>query len=134
MSLTSLLINYLIYFGLSTVLMVLGVVIFVYTTKTREFKIIGQGNKAPGIVIAGRTIGLAIILYSAIANSISLLDLAVWAVIGIVTQVVANLLAELLTPGFKVETALEEDNVAVAIVLLGMFVSIGLVIAGCMTY
>jgi len=134
MSLTSLLINYLIYFGLSTVLMVLGVVIFVYTTKTREFKIIGQGNKAAGIVIAGRTIGLAIILYSAIANSISLLDLAVWAVIGIVTQVVANLLAELLTPGFKVETALEEDNVAVAIVLLGMFVSIGLVIAGCMTY
>ena len=134
MSLTSLLINYLIYFGLSTVLMVLGVVIFVYTTKTREFKIIGQGNKAAGIVIAGRTIGLAIILYSAIANSISLLDLAVWAVIGIVTQVVANFLAELLTPGFKVETALEEDNVAVAIVLLGMFVSIGLVIAGCMTY
>lgn len=134
MSLTSLLINYLIYFGLSTVLMVLGVVIFVLTTKTREFALIGQGNKAAGIVVAGRTVGLAIILYAAIANSVSPLDLAIWAGIGIVTQVIANFLAELLTPNFNVENALEQENVAVAIVLLGMFVSIGLVIAGCMTY
>lgn len=134
MSLTSLLINYLIYFGLSTLLMVLGVVIFVFTTKTREFALIGLGNKAAGIVVAGRTVGLAIILYSAIANSVSPLDLAIWAGIGIVTQVIANFLAELLTPNFNVEKALEQENVAVAIVLLGMFVSIGLVIAGCMTY
>lgn len=134
MPLTGLLINYLIYFGLSTVLMALGIVIFVFTTKTKEFKLIGQGNKAAGIVIAGRTIGLAIILYSAIANSVSLADLAVWAGIGIVTQVLANFLTELLTPGFNVGAAVEQDNVAVAIVLLGMFVSIGLVIAGCMTY
>jgi putative membrane protein len=73
-------------------------------------------------------------LYSAIANSVSLADLAIWAGIGIVTQVLANFLAELLTPGFNVEEALEKENVAVAIVLLGMFVSIGLIIAGCMTY
>lgn len=134
MTLTGLLINYLIYFGLSTVLMILGVVIFVFTTKTKEFKLIGQGNKAAGIVVAGRTIGLAIILYSAIANSVSPVDLAIWAGIGIVTQVIANFLAELLTPGFNVEEALEKENIAVAIVLLGMFVSIGLIIAGCMTY
>lgn len=134
MSLTGLLINYLIYFGLSAVLMAVGMVIFVFTTKTKEFKLIGRGNKAAGIVIAGRTIGLAIILYSAIANSVSLADLAIWAGIGIVTQVLANFLAELLTPGFNVEEALEKENVAVAIVLLGLFVSIGLIIAGCLTY
>lgn len=134
MSLTSLLINYLIYFGLSTALMVLGVAIFVFTTKTKEFKLIGQGNKAAGIVVAGRTVGLALILYSAIANSVSPVDLAIWAGIGIVTQVAANFLAELLTPNFDVEAALEKENLAVAIVLFGMFVSIGLIIAGCMTY
>lgn len=134
MSLSGLLINYLIYFGLSAVLMALGIVIFVFTTKTKEFKLIGQGNTAAGIVIASRTIGLAIILYSAIANSISPLDLAIWGGIGIVTQVIANFLAEVLTPSFNIEEALEKENVAVAIALSGMFVSIGLVIAGCMTY
>lgn len=134
MTLTGLLINYLIYFGLSAALMAIGIVIFVFTTKTREFKLIGEGNKAAGIVIAGRTIGLAIILYSAIANSVSLTDLAIWAGIGIVTQVIANFLAELLTPNFNIAEALEKDNIAVAIALFGMFVSIGLVIAGCLTY
>ena len=134
MTLTGLLINYLIYFGLSAALMALGIVIFVFTTKTKEFRLIGQGNKAAGIVIAGRTIGLAIILYSAIANSVSLTDLAVWAGVGIVTQVIANLLAEVLTPGFHIAEALEKDNAAVAIALFGMFVSIGLIIAGCLTY
>lgn len=134
MSFGNLIINYLIYFGLSAVLLAFGVAIFIFTTKTKEFTLIGQGNKAAGIVIAGRTLGLAIILYSAIANSISLSDLAVWAVIGIVTQVVANFLAEVLTPTFNIAEALEKDNVAVAIALFGMFVSIGLIIAGCLTY
>jgi len=134
MTLSGLLINYLIYFGLSAGLMALGIVIFVFTTKTKEFKLIGEGNKAAGIVIAGRTTGLAIILYSAIANSVSLIDLAIWAGIGIVTQVIANFLAEVLTPSFNIAEALEKDNVAVAIALFGMFVSIGLIIAGSLTY
>ncbi len=131
---SNLYLNYFLYFGLSAALLAIGVAIFVFTTKTKEFTLIGQGNKSAGIVIAGRTIGLAIILYSAIANSVSLIDLAIWAVIGIVTQVIANYLAEWLTPSFNIGEALDKDNVAVAIALAGMFISIGLVIAGCLTY
>lgn len=127
-------VNYLAYFGVSAVLMAVGILIFVFTTRTKEFALIGQGNKSAGIVLAGRTIGLAIILYSAIANSISLLDLTLWAGIGIVTQVIANFLAEVLTPSFNITEALEKDNTAVAISLFGMFLSIGLIIAGCLTY
>lgn len=126
--------NYLAYFGVSAFLMAVGLLIFIFTTKTREFALIGQGNKSAGIVVAGRTIGLAIILFSAIANSISLLDLVLWAGIGIVTQVIANFLAEVLTPTFNIAEALEKDNQAVAISLFGMFISIGLIIAGCLTY
>lgn len=126
--------NYLAYFAVSALLMAVGLIIFIFTTRTKEFALIGQGNKSAGIVLAGRTIGLAIVLYSAIANSISLLDLTLWAAIGIVTQVIANFLAEVLTPTFNVEEALEKDNTAVAISLFGMFISIGLIIAGCLTY
>lgn len=131
---TNLFVNYLLYLVTSLILLALGVTIFVFTTKTKEFKLIGQGNTSAGVVLAGRTLGLAIILYSAVANSTSLLDLAIWAFVGIVTQVLANYLAELLTPNFNVEEALEKDNIAVAISLAGMFISIGLIIAGCLTY
>lgn len=131
---SDLFVNYLIYFGVSIVLLALGVLVFIFTTKSREFNLIAKGNKAAGIVVAGRTLGLAIVLYSAIANSISLIDLIIWAVIGMVTQVAADYLAEILTPSFNVAEALEKDNVAVAIALFGMFVSIGLIVAGCLTY
>lgn len=131
---TNLFVNYLLYLVTSLILLAVGVTIFVFTTKTKEFKLIGQGNTSAGVVLAGRTLGLAIILYSAVANSTSLLDLAIWAFVGILTQVLANYLAELLTPNFNVEEALEKDNIAVAISLAGMFISIGLIIAGCLTY
>lgn len=127
-------VNYLAYFGISALLMAVGLLIFVFTTRTKEFALIGQGNKSAGIVLAGRTIGLAIVLYSAIANSISLMDLVLWAAIGIASQVIANILAEVLTPTFNVAEAVEKDNTAVAISLFGMFISIGLIIAGCLTY
>src|SRR4051812_23766766 len=98
----NLFVNYLMYFGVSILLLAVGTIIFVYTTKTKEFALIGLGNKAAGVVVTGRIIGLAIILNSAIANSISLGDLSVWALVGIVTQVAANYLAEILTPKFNV--------------------------------
>jgi putative membrane protein len=62
------------------------------------------------------------------------LDLVIWAAIGIVSQIVADFLAEVLTPTFSIQKALKEDNVAVAIAMVGMFIAIGLIIAGCLTY
>lgn len=127
-------VNYLAYFGVGMVLLAIGVATFVLCTKNKEFALIAQGNKAAGIIIAGRTVGLAIVIYSAIANSVSLLDLVIWAAIGIVSQIVADFLAEVLTPNFNIQQALGQDNVAVAIALVGMFIAIGLIIAGCLTY
>ena len=43
------------------------------TTKVKEFKLMAQGNKAVSYVLGGRLLGLAIVLYSTAANSISLL-------------------------------------------------------------
>lgn len=126
--------NYLIYLALSLVLLAAGIVISVITTRNKEFTLISQGNKAAAIVVFGRTVGLATILCSAIANSISLFDLAIWAGIAIITQIIANFLAEILTPTFNIADAIDSDNIAVAITLAGMFISIGLIIAGCLTY
>lgn len=126
--------SYLAYFGVSIVLLVIGIGLFVMTTRFKEFKLISEGNKSAAILVTGRTIGLAIVLYSAISNSISIPDLIVWGAIGIITQIIINFLAEVLTPTFDIADAIEKDNIAVAIALFGMFVALGLIIAGCLTY
>ena len=47
-----------------------------------------QGNKAVSYVLGGRLLGLAIVLYSTAANSISLLDMVSWGAVGILAQII----------------------------------------------
>jgi putative membrane protein len=85
--------------------------------------------------LGGRLLGLAIVLYSALANSISLVDMIIWGAVGIAAQIIVFYLTEWLTPRrFNVSQSIEENNTAVGLFLLLLSVSIGIVIAGCLTY
>jgi putative membrane protein len=128
------LLDFLIYLGVSLGLLIVGLFLMEITTKVKEFSLMGKGNKAASYVLGGRLLGLAIVLYSALANSISLLDMVVWGTVGIVAQIIVFYLAELLTPRFNISQSIEEDNRAVGLFLLLLSVSIGIVIAGCLTY
>lgn len=127
-------INFLIYLGVSLALLLVGLLLMEITTKVKEFSLMAKGNKAASYVLGGRLLGLAIVLYSAAANSISLMDMAIWGAVGIVAQIIVFYLAEWLTPRFNVSMSIEEDNQAVGLFLLLLSVSIGVVIAGCLTY
>ena len=87
------------------------------TTKVKEFKLMAQGNKAVSYVLGGRLLGLAVVLYSTAANSISLLDMISWGAVGILAQIIVFYLAEWLTPRFNINKSLEEDNQAVGLFL-----------------
>ena len=127
-------INFLLYLAVSLVLLCIGLFLMEVTTKVKEFKLMAQGNKAVSYVLGGRVLGLAIVLYSTAANSISLLDMVSWGAVGILAQIIVYYLAELLTPRFNINKSLEEDNQAVGLFLMFLSLSIGIVIAGCVTY
>jgi putative membrane protein len=90
-----------------------------------------KGNKAASYALGGRLLGLAIVLYSTAANSISFLDMVLWGAIGILAQIIVFYLAEWLTPRFNINQSIEEDNQAVGLFLMFLSISIGIVIAGC---
>ncbi|MFP3360984.1 DUF350 domain-containing protein, partial [Planococcus sp. SIMBA_143] len=54
--------------------------------------------------------------------------------VGILAQIIVFYLAEWLTPRFNINKSLEEDNQAVGLFLMFLSLSIGIVIAGCITY
>jgi putative membrane protein len=59
----------------------------------------------------------------------------IWGAVGIAAQIIVFYLTEWLTPRhFNVSQSIEEDNRAVGLFLLLLSVSIGIVIAGCLTY
>ena len=127
-------VSFLSYLAVSLVLLLVGLFLMEITTKVKEFSLMAKGNKAASYVLGGRVLGLAIVLYSTVANSISLTDMALWGAVGILAQIIVFYLAEWLTPRFNVTQSIEEDNQAVGLFLMFLSVSIGLVIAGCLTY
>jgi putative membrane protein len=126
--------NFLLYLAVSLVLLLVGLILMEITTKVKEFSLMAKGNKAASFVLGGRLLGLAIVLFSSLANSISLIDMILWGSIGIVAQIIVFYLAEWLTPRFNVNQSIEEDNQAVGIFLMLLSISIGIVIAGSLTY
>ncbi|MDM5328746.1 DUF350 domain-containing protein [Neobacillus sp. CF12] len=127
--------DFLLYLAVSLALLLVGLFLMEITTKVKEFALMAKGNKAASYVLGGRLLGLAIVLYSALANSISLLDMVIWGAVGIAAQIIVFYLTEWLTPRrFNVSQSIEEDNTAVGLFLLLLSVSIGIVIAGCLTY
>ncbi|PEO52744.1 DUF350 domain-containing protein [Bacillus pseudomycoides] len=127
-------INFLLYLAISIGLLCIGLFLMEVTTKVKEFSLMAKGNKAASYALGGRLLGLAIVLYSTAANSISFLDMVLWGVIGILAQIIVFYLAEWLTPRFNINQSIEEDNQAVGLFLMFLSISIGIVIAGCLTY
>lgn len=129
-----LVVNYLVYFGSALGLLLAGMLLFALATKIKEFEEIGKGNKAVALMLGGKVLGLAVVLYAAVSNSISLADMYIWGGIGIVTQIITYVLVEWVTPKFNVNEAVQKDNVAVGIFLFILSLSIGLIIAASMSY
>ncbi len=122
------------YIGVALLLLLIGIILFEVTTKNKEFELIKNGNKAAVYAFGGRILGLAIVLYSSIANSINLVDMVLWGSVAIIIQIIVFYLAEWMTPKFNITKAIDEDNQAVGLFLLFLSVSIGLIIAGSLTY
>ena len=127
--------NFASYLGLSLLLITAGILLFILSTpKLKEFSLIGQKNVTAALSLGGKIVGLAIVLGAAAEYSVSLLDMAIWGAVGIVAQIIVYILAEVITIRFSISKAIEEDNRAVGILLFSLSLSIGWVVAKCLSY
>jgi putative membrane protein len=131
----SYIINFFIYTVLGFLLMGVGIGLFSLTTKFSERELIRQGNMAVALKLWGKGIGLAIVIYAAWSNSVSLLDAVMWGAIGIITQILAYLALEyIFTPKTNLAKKVEEGNLAVGFSLFAISIIVGLIVAGSMSY
>jgi putative membrane protein len=112
----------------------LGVFVTVYIRLTpfAEFKLIREGNIAAATAFTGALLGYALPLSSAIAHSVTARDMVVWALIGLVVQYLAHLLARQLLPNLNQE--IHKNNAAMGLLSGGLSVVFGMINAACMVY
>ncbi|MCQ0987708.1 DUF350 domain-containing protein [Jiella marina] len=123
---------FLAYFVFGLVLY--GLFTWVYTALTphKEITLIRAGNPAAVVAFLGAILGFSLPLSSAAANSVSLVDFLIWAVIGALAQILAFFVAS------KTMTRLHEritdGEIAAGIWGAGIALSVGILNAACMTY
>lgn len=86
---------FLVHSFVSLVILVVGVSIYMWTTKHDEMKLIRGGNTAAALSLGGAIVGLSLPLAFSLAASVSLWDLLFWGIVALVLQLVAFRLADL---------------------------------------
>lgn len=128
-------INFASYLGVALLLLIIGVVLFTISTpKIKEFRLIAEKNVTAALSLGGKIVGLAIVLGAAAEYSVSLLDMAIWGGIGIISQIIVFFLAEVITIRFSIHKAIEDDNRAVGTMLFSLSLAVGWIVAKCLSY
>ncbi len=120
------------YFGTSLALTAVFMLLYMWITPHREAALIGAGNRAAAISLGGAGLGFVLPLASAIAHSVSLLDMVMWGVVAMVVQLLVFAFARVLAP--QLVAAINEDRMSVAIALAALSIGVGILNAACMTY
>ena len=97
--------------------------VFELVTKYRNWEEIKKGNLAVAMATGGKIFGIANIFRHSIMQHDSLLDMVYWGVFGFIMLVAGYFIFEFLTPGFKIDEEIKEDNRAVG--FISMVISIG---------
>lgn len=128
-----------VYFAIGLIMMMLGYWLIDLVIPVDFPKEINEGNKAVGWVSAGIYTGLGFVIRSAIISdgageAMELLkgavDTVVYAVIGVVTFLLAYFLVDLVNRKFNFGVALKEKNEAAGIMIFGIFVGIAFLVSG----
>jgi putative membrane protein len=112
------------YYSVVILCMVVFLAVFEVVTRYKNWEEIKKGNLAVAMATGGKILGLANIFRASITENNSLLEMVGWGVYGFVLLLAGYFIFEFLTPKFKIDEEIQNDNRAVG--LMSLIISIGL--------
>lgn len=120
------------YLALGVLYFVAFVATYIWITPQREMALIRDGNLAAAISLGGAAIGFVQPLASAIAHSVSLLDLALWGLVAWVVQLLTHFILRLVVRDLREK--IEADVRSVALFVAVVAACVGAINAAAMSY
>ncbi|MFC3211880.1 MULTISPECIES: DUF350 domain-containing protein [Caryophanaceae] len=112
------------YFSVVVLCLIVAMVIFEVITKYKNWEEIKKGNLSVAMATGGKIFGVTNIFRYSIEQHNTLPEMIGWGVYGFGLLIFAYILFEFLTPKFKVDDEIENDNRSVG--LISMMISVGL--------
>jgi putative membrane protein len=123
--------NFVIYLMVGGALSALFVLLYAYLTPQRDdIALIRSGNRAAAITVVGALLGFEIPLATVIAHSAALIDVLAWGVVALIVQLIGFVVARMVLP--HLPQAIEDGNIADAVLLAGISLALGILTAACM--
>ena len=123
---------FLIAFAAASIFALAFKFVYQWVTPYDESALIKQGNVPAAITLGGAMIGYVLALASAVAHTTTLPELAAWALLAGVIQIVAFTLVRVLFLK-DVKSRIEAGEMAPAIYLASINIAVGLINAASMT-
>lgn len=120
------------YFACTLGLLAAFLAAYTALTPQAEWALIRGGNTAAALSLAGAALGFCMPLASAVAHSVGLLDMLLWAAVAGIVQV-GTLLALRWGIG-DLWGAIERGELAAAVAVAAGSLAVGLLNAACLTY
>ncbi len=126
--------NFGAYIGTSLVSLLIFKYIIMAITPYNEWKLIKEErNTAAAIALGGSLIGYAIAINGVLMNAVNFYDFTVWAVIALLAQIVMIKIVRFVFMPKFVER-IQNNEVGAAVIAASMYIAIGLLNSGSMTY
>ncbi|RBP04353.1 DUF350 domain-containing protein [Rossellomorea aquimaris] len=104
--------------------LVLFLAIFELVTKYKNWEEINKGNLAVAMATGGKIFGIANIFRHSISHNDTILTTIGWGVFGFFLLLIGYFIYEFLTPKFKIDEEIANDNRAVG--FISLVISVGL--------
>lgn len=121
---------FIIYFGVSAVMLIAFCAIYLRITPYREVSLIKEGNVAAAASFSGAIIGFTLPLAHAVAQAANLVDMLIWGGIALVVQLLSYLIVRALIPGIVRD--IPEGKAAPGVFLGTVAIAAGILNAACM--
>ncbi|MDQ0215448.1 putative membrane protein [Oikeobacillus pervagus] len=112
------------YYSVVILFLVIFLAIFELVTKYKNWQEIKKGNMAVALATGGKIFGIANIFRHSILQHDSLIEMISCGVFGFFLLLSGYFIFEFLTPNFKIDEEIENDNRAVG--FISMVISVGL--------
>jgi putative membrane protein len=112
------------YYSVVVLSIVVFLVVFELVTKYKNWEEIQKGNMAVAMATGGKIFGVANIFRYSIEHNDNLLRMLGWGIYGFVLLLVSYFIFEFLTPKFRIDDEIEQDNRAVG--FISLVISIGM--------
>ena len=128
-------IGFLSFFFTAVLLVVVFLYLYAVVTPYDDYKLIFEDNNiAAALGFGGAIVGVSIPLYSALVNSVSYIDFAIWGVVAIFIQLIFAFIVTRLGGKYSFKTKISEGIIPVGILMAFLSITIGLLNAGSMSY